>query len=206
LSSDAKSITLYSSEGYTIGIENFSGLTGASANFTGIKSDGSSTSGSSVAVLNYSSSSTQTDSSAVGGNVVFYSTNIDFNLSKTCAGGLFSATTSSGTAYVSGAKVNSLDISTYSGANNALAVVDGALDYISNIRADLGSIQNRFQSTISNLQNVSENLSASRSRILDADFASETADMTKSQILIQAGTAMLAQANSSSQNVLSLLR
>jgi flagellin len=207
LSSDATSITLFSSEGYTIGIENFTGTNGSSFSFTGIKSDGSTTSGSSSAAVTYSStpSSNTTDSATVAGTVVFYSTGIDFTLSNTTTGGMFNTSGSLGTSYVSGAKVNSLDISTQTGANAALGIVDGALDYISNIRADLGSIQNRFQSTISNLQNVSENLSASRSRVLDADFASETAEMTKSQILIQAGTAMLAQANQLPQQVLALL-
>jgi flagellin len=207
LSSDATSITLYSSEGYTIGIENFSGENGTSVSFTGIKSDGSTTTGSGSAAITYSTtpSSNTTDSSTVAGSVVFYSTGIDFTLSTQTTGGMFGTSGTRGTAYVSGDKVNSLDISTQSGANKALEIVDGALDYISNIRADLGSIQNRFQTTISNLQNVSENLSASRSRVLDADFASETAEMTKSQILIQAGTAMLAQANQLPQQVLALL-
>jgi flagellin len=207
LSSDSKSITLYSSEGYTIGIENFSGTNGSSMSFQGVKSDGSSTSGSSVA-LTYESSGHSQDSSTVSGTVVFYSTGIDFSITEGSTGGTFANTTvgaTLGTAYVSGEKVNALDISTQAGANAALGIVDGALDYISNIRADLGSIQNRFQSTISNLHNVSENLSASRSRVLDADFASETAEMTKSQILIQAGTAMLAQANQLPQQVLALL-
>ena len=80
------------------------------------------------------------------------------------------------------------------------------MSQVTSIRADLGAVQNRFASTISNLQTTSENLSASRSRILDADFAQETANMTRAQILQQAGTAILAQANAIPQNVLSLLR
>ena len=84
--------------------------------------------------------------------------------------------------------------------------MDGALTAVNGARADLGAIQNRFSSTIANLQTTSENLSASRSRILDADFAQETANLTRGQILQQAGTAMLAQANSLPNNVLSLLR
>ena len=98
-----------------------------------------------------------------------------------------------------------LTVMTASSAGNALAVIDNALNSISEIRAGLGAMQNRFSSTVSNLQNVAENLSASRSRILDADFANETAEMTKAQILIQSGTAMLAQANQLPQQVLSLL-
>lgn len=103
-------------------------------------------------------------------------------------------------------KVSDVDITTATKANSALSVVDKAIEKIDGIRADLGAVQNRFESTISNLQSVSENLSAARSRILDADFAAETAALTKSQILQQAGTAMLAQANQLPQVVLSLLQ
>jgi flagellin len=99
-----------------------------------------------------------------------------------------------------------VDISTVEGANAAIAVLDGALSQVTSIRADLGAVQNRFGSTIANLQTTSENLTAARSRILDADFAQETANMTRAQILQQAGTAILAQANAIPQNVLSLLR
>ncbi len=103
-------------------------------------------------------------------------------------------------------RLDTVNISTVAGANAAIAVLDGALSQVTSIRADLGAVQNRFASTISNLQTTSENLSASRSRILDADFAAETATMTRAQILQQAGTAILAQANAIPQNVLSLLR
>src|SRR5690349_17841060 len=103
-------------------------------------------------------------------------------------------------------RLETVNISTVAGANAAIAVLDGALSQVTSIRADLGAVQNRFASTISNLQTTSENLSASRSRILDADFAAETATMTRAQILQQAGTAILAQANAIPQNVLSLLR
>jgi flagellin len=103
-------------------------------------------------------------------------------------------------------RLDTVNISTVAGANSALAVLDGALSQVSSIRADLGAVQNRFSSTVSNLQATSENLSAARSRILDADFAQETAALTRAQILQQAGTAILSQANSIPQNVLSLLR
>jgi flagellin len=91
-------------------------------------------------------------------------------------------------------------------ANDAILRVDAALTSVSGLRSTLGAIQNRFDSTINSLQAVSENLSASRSRIQDTDFAAETAALTRAQILQQAGTAMVAQANSVPQNVLSLLR
>jgi len=102
-------------------------------------------------------------------------------------------------------KVADMDISTVDGANLALSVVDAAIAQVSNQRAKFGALQSRFSSTISNLETSVENLSAARSRIRDADFAVETAELTRTQILQQAGTAMLAQANSIPQNVLSLL-
>jgi flagellin len=105
-----------------------------------------------------------------------------------------------------GSAVSAVDISTLSGANTALTALDAALKSVNSNRATLGAIQNRFESTISNLQTTSENLSASRSRIQDADFAAETAMLTRAQILQQAGTAILSQANAVPQNVLTLLR
>ena len=105
-----------------------------------------------------------------------------------------------------GAGVSSIDISTAAGASGALSIVDSAIATIDSNRASLGAIQNRFESTISNLQSVSENVSAARSRVMDADFAVETANMTKAQVMQQAGIAMLAQANMLPQAVLSLLQ
>jgi flagellin len=102
--------------------------------------------------------------------------------------------------------VSKIDISTAAGATDALLVVDGALALVSGNRAQLGAVQNRFLTTIDNLNTTSENLSASRSRIQDADFAMETANLSRTQILQQAGTAMVAQANQLPQGVLALLR
>ena len=101
--------------------------------------------------------------------------------------------------------INLVDISTRDGATTAISSVDAALAQIDTIRGDLGAVQNRFESTISNLSNVSENLSAARSRILDADIAMETSAMTKNNILQQAGVSILAQANQAPQLALSLL-
>jgi flagellin len=98
------------------------------------------------------------------------------------------------------------DVKTAGAANKTMLSVDAALKSVSELRGTLGAIQNRFESTINSLQGVVENLSASRSRIMDTDFAAETAALTRAQILQQAGTAMVAQANSAPQNVLSLLR
>ena len=102
--------------------------------------------------------------------------------------------------------VSNIDVSTISGANKAIDQVDRALDQVNNIRSELGATQNRFDSTISNLETTSENLSAANSRIRDADFAAETAKLQKANVLQQAGISVLAQANQSPQQVLSLLQ
>ena len=103
-------------------------------------------------------------------------------------------------------QLDDINISTFSGSQQAMEIIDKALTSVNSGRAELGAVQNRFTSTIANLAASSENLSASRSRILDADFAAETANLSRTQILQQAGTAMLAQANALPQNVLSLLQ
>ncbi len=103
-------------------------------------------------------------------------------------------------------KVSDLDVTTFTKATDALKTVDSALAFINGQRARLGALQSRFENTISNLHVTSENLSASRSRIMDADFARETANLSRTQILQQAGTAMVAQANQLPQGVLALLR
>ena len=116
-------------------------------------------------------------------------------------------TTAAATAEVSKlAKVTDIDITTAQGAQNAISVIDAAIAGIDQNRAALGATQNRFENTISNLQNIGENVTAARGRIQDTDFAAETANLSKNQILQQAGTAILAQANQLPQAVLSLLR
>jgi flagellin len=117
--------------------------------------------------------------------------------------GLANATTA---AAATGTALALVDISSVSGANSALATVDAALTSIASERAKLGAIQNRFSSTIENLQTSAENQSAARSRIQDADFAAETAMLSRAQVLQQAGTAMIAQANQLPQQVLQLLK
>src|SRR6218665_33150 len=103
-------------------------------------------------------------------------------------------------------EVAGLDVTTFKNATEALKTVDSALSFINGERAKLGALQSRFESTIASLNITSENLSASRSRILDADFATETANLSRAQILQQAGTAMVAQANQIPQGVLKLLQ
>ncbi len=136
------------------------------------------------------------------------SVNINYSAPSGTSGNVVFSNAAIGTKSIaaSGTAMNAVDISSVDGATKALAAVDAALQTINSSRADLGAIQNRFTSVVANLQSSSENLSASRSRIRDTDYAKETAELTRNQILQQAGTAMLAQANSASQNVLSLLR
>ncbi|MBU0752783.1 MAG: hypothetical protein KJ787_07690 [Gammaproteobacteria bacterium] len=149
-----------------------------------------------------------TDSTVVGGEVEFKSVAGYFSLKSSIAataGGLFLGQPAELQASVK-QTLNSVDISTVTGANRAIDIADGALARINSIRADLGAVQNRFQSTISNLTTTAENLTAARSRIQDADFAAETAALTRAQILQQAGVAMLAQANALPNQVLQLLQ
>ncbi|MDS1309504.1 flagellin [Marinobacter xiaoshiensis] len=102
--------------------------------------------------------------------------------------------------------MNDIDISTPEGADLAMIAVDYAIDTINGFRAELGAVQNRFESTIANLATTSENLSASNSRIRDADFAAESAELARTQVLQQAGLSVLAQANARPQQVLQLLQ
>ncbi|NVI85512.1 flagellin [Janthinobacterium rivuli] len=146
---------------------------------------------------------TAADAATVNGRVTFDSQN-SFSVTETTTTGL-----AIGKATAQGSTLNSvstLDVTTFDGAQLALKIADAALATVNGQRAQYGALQSRFSSAISNLQSTTENLSASRSRIVDTDFASETANMTRGQILQQAGTAMLAQANSLPNGVLSLLR
>ncbi len=196
LSADKTSVELVQSDGYDIQIADFAHggggsetieVTGSEPGATTITSGGD-------------------DSTVVGGEIKFSSSG-SFNITSSVAndaGSLFS--TGANAANVSALKsVNEIDITNVEGAGNAIETIDGALMQIDNIRGDLGAVQNRFESTIANLSNVSENLSAARSRILDADIAQETSNMTKQNILQQAGVSILAQANQAPQLALSLL-
>ncbi|MEC7691404.1 MAG: flagellin [Pseudomonadota bacterium] len=104
-----------------------------------------------------------------------------------------------------GLGITSYDIDTAAGASSLLADVDAAISNIGSVRADLGALQNRFQSTIRNLSSISENLSSARSQIRDTDFAAETAELTRNQIIQQASVSVLSQANQRPQTALSLL-
>jgi flagellin len=180
-------------------IENFANTGGGTASLAGFNPFTDAASGAAVTLT----SGAATDSSTVGGMLQFNGSSgytVTRRQSRVRCSAATTANASSLTA------VSAIDISTVSGANDAIRIVDSALTSVNNLRADLGAVQNRFTQTINSLQTASENLSAARSRILDADFASETAALTRAQILQQAGVAILSQANAVPQNVLSLLR
>jgi len=121
------------------------------------------------------------------------------NLAQSGSSGLFTFNTSL-------TNTGTVDVTSQTAASAALANLDSDISQVSTIRSTFGAVQNRFEAVISSLENYVENLTASRSRILDADFAAETANLTRGQILQQAGTAVLAQANALPQTALSLLR
>lgn len=121
---------------------------------------------------------------------------VNLSASKVVGGTGFSAT---------GLGIGSLSVKTFGDASAALASIDTAISAVGNVRADLGALQNRFQSTIRNLTNISENLAGARSQIRDTDFASETAELTRNQIIQQASISVLSQANQRPQAALSLL-
>ncbi|MCX2921233.1 flagellin [Stenotrophomonas rhizophila] len=150
------------------------------------------------------------DNKPIAGQITLTSVKAGADIGKLAVTGLTSlldaAKSTDVSAATGAAHVSDIDIATVAGAQKALEIVDKALESVNSVRADLGAIQNRFTSVVANLQTSSENLSASRSRIRDTDFAKETAELTRTQILQQAGTAMLAQANQVPQNVLSLLQ
>jgi flagellin len=194
LADDKKSVTLTSAAGDDIGIANFAVDTDGTSSVGGVSSAGA------VVGAVTLTGGAATDSVRIGGRLTLDS---EESFTSTSADATMTGAT---TAKVSKLEdVATMSILTQSGANDALNVIDGAINMIDSSRGDLGAIQNRFESTIANLQNVSENLSAARSRILDADIAQETSAMTKNNILQQAGVSILAQANQAPQLALSLL-
>ncbi len=193
LSSDRASIELISEAGDDIVIDT---VVGGGADGTGVFSvEGQ-------ALEDDDAADGGNDSIVVGGQVSFsssqsFTVSSDDGTNTVVSGGSLSSTLSA---------VASVSVATQSTASSAISVVDGALEFVNGLRADLGAVQSRFESTISNLSTTAENLSAARSRIQDADFAAETAALTRAQILQQAGTSVLAQANQTPQGVLALLQ
>ncbi len=195
-------IALTQSNGADIGVTNVGGGTGVT-----VKSGATGA----TTTVTLAAAAAIGDTAEVGGVVSFNGPG-SFTVSSNITGagsaftGAANAANSSALASVASIDVTQLTNGIPTGANSALAIIDSAISNVNSARASLGALQNRFTNTISNLQTTTENLSASRSRIQDTDFASETAALTRGQVLQQAGTAMLAQANSLPNGVLALLR
>lgn len=194
---DSGTITITNAAGTPIALTAFSGAgTGDAAAATFTDSDSIATN------LNETTptptdTATATTTTTTTTEVVTLSSKADFTVNDNSAGDVAVVAT--------GDTVEDIDLTTELGSQSAIAIIDDALAQIDSQRADLGAVQNRFGHTISNLANIQENVSASRSRIQDTDFATETANMTKNQILQQAGTSILSQANQLPQAALSLL-
>ncbi|HEY7987055.1 MAG TPA: flagellin, partial [Methylophilaceae bacterium] len=199
----ASQLTLTNSQGADIQFSDFTDSGGGSATVTGSNAYTGSSVGTAITLLGTGGGN---DSTTVGGILQLNSANI-YSLTGAAAaatsGGFI---TGSSAQFSTLAAMSTVNIGSVSGSNAAIAIIDAALQNINAIRGGLGALQNRFTSTISNLQTAAQNLSASRSRIQDADFASETTNLSRSQVLQQAGTAMLAQANALPNQVLTLLR
>ena len=143
------------------------------------------------------------DSAAFVGQVTLNS-HKNFTVTSGNAANHFSAGTTAQTTDLN--TVGSIDMKTVIGASRALSIIDSALQMIDQSRSQMGSLNNRLESTVDNLNNITVKTEASLARIMDADFAQETTELSKSQVLSQAATAMLAQANQQPQNVLRLLQ
>jgi flagellin len=190
-------VIIYNSAGKDIIVINDSAAAASDVNLTALKFDGS---------------------TAKGGTIVLEGTNADVGNTGRVVGSLqlrspelFSVVDGSTTLFAAApsaslSTVSNIALNTQSGANSAISVIDGAIEKVSSMRANLGAVQNRLEHTVSNLMNVSENTSDARSRIQDADFSVESANLAKAQVLQQAGTAMLAQSNARPQLVLQLLQ
>jgi len=192
---DAGGLKLTHADGADISVVNASSDTTATATLGAYDEAG-------VAIATPITTAGATDGATVAGRIVLDSEN-SFSVADASGFALDGGDSTGSSALKS---VADLDISTFEGAQMAIKTADAALASVNSQRAQYGALQSRFESAISNLSSSTENLSASRSRIVDTDFASETANMTRGQILQQAGTSMLAQANSLPNGVLSLLR
>ena len=222
------SVAIYSSSSIAIGgsitntdmaaqINLNSGSTGVTATATGNDLSLSSIDGRNIAITQNSSDAAVTTSltgtgvsaAATAGGIEDFTTRGSIKLESGAAmaltGNAIIGMAGAGVSLDNGSLAN-IDVTTSTNANTAVSRIDTALASISTSRASLGAFQNRMTSTVASVQTIAENLSAARSRIQDADFAMETAALTRAQILQQAGTAMLAQANSTPQNALSLLQ
>lgn len=189
-------VTMTSEQGYDIGVGNVTNGGAGTLNVAAADYDGAGAFSPTTVAL-----TAGTGSTLLTGRVSFSSSDA-YSVNTSVAGSLLTTATNASAL----SSVAAINVGSQQGANDAISVVDGALGFVNSVRAGLGAIQNRVESTISNLSATAENLTAARSRIEDADFAKETAELTRSQVLQQAGTAMLAQANALPNGVLSLLR
>ncbi|MDD2610581.1 MAG: flagellin [Giesbergeria sp.] len=202
LSSDGKQLLLTNASGNDISVGTITNITNAETiDIYKLGADGQSYDGTGDPTLSGAAVQLPTigdDQFVTTSGYLTLDSNLSFNV--TDGGGVLNA----GASRLQ--RVSDLDVTTFENATNALKTVDSALAFVSSERAKLGAMQARFETAINNLNITSENLSASRSRIMDADFAVETANLSRVQILQQAGTAMVAQANQIPQGVLSLLK
>jgi flagellin len=192
-------VKLSASDGRNIEIKIASAGTAITSAMTGLTHTTGSTGGSGVTTVVRSSiklSSSNASGITIGG----------ITSAGVAAAGLSSATAYTAATATAGAGVSTVDLTTATGSQTALSTLDKAINTITDARASMGAYQNRLNASIANLETSSMNLQASRSRILDTDYAKETTNLAKSQIIQQAATAMLAQANQSAQSVLSLLK
>ncbi len=164
-----------------------------------------------IAAINAKTAQTGVTATAAAG-VITLTSNLQIELSiadaatATASGFAAGSSTLATEGSTTSGSMNSLDISSYTGAQEAIRRADSAMKQINTARANLGAVQSRFENAVANIQIASENATAARSRIMDTDFALETANLTRSQILQQAGNAMLSQANQLPQQVLALLK
>ena len=206
LSSDGKQLLLTNAAGNDISVGSVTGINNAETiDVYKLAADGQAYTTAGAATLPFNAASGTQIDNAGSGNVVTSSgyLTLDSNQSFTVVADTSGAVTAGASELQ---KVSDLDVTSFEKATQALKTVDSALAFVSGERAKLGAMQSRFETAINNLNITSENLSASRSRIMDADFAVETANLSRVQILQQAGTAMVAQANQIPQGVLSLLK
>ena len=203
LSSDKSSITLQSADGYDIQLASFTtdAATTATVSVTGLQTDGVTTAGAAQTLT-----SGGTNSTRIVGDLTFSSANAFTLQGSGAATSTADFVSASSTATSQLSAVSSVDVTTVDKAATALNVIDGALSKVSAMNADLGAIGNRLTLTVNALTAASTNTSAAESRILDTDYSAETANLSKAQIIAQASTAMLAQANQQPQQVLSLLK
>jgi flagellin len=191
-------LTLTNDQGYDIGIQNVTDGAAGTLSIQAYDYDGPTGAFLPGAAVSLTSG---TGATRVTGRINFSASDA-YTVVTDAAGSLFTAASNASVLN----SVSTINVGSQVGANDAISVIDGALSFVNGLRAKLGAAQNRVESTIANLTATAENLTAARSRIEDADFAQETAELTRSQVLQQAGMAMMAQANQLPTQVLSLLQ